>query len=278
MHATSFVVTSDGVRIAVRDGGNPDGVPVLFLYGIAQSLHVWDSVFAGPLARDLRLIALDLRGHGDSDKPESDAAYVPGNRLGEDLFDVIQSLGIDRPVVVAWSYGGIVVGEYLRSHGAESLGGILFAAAVIKLGRPARPLLGPVMLSNGRALMSDDDATYDAGARTFMAGCPGSAIDPAVLENGLREMKRVPAHVRRVLLSRHEDFSEEVARCTAPIATLHGALDQVVLPAMSKHVASLNPAAERSSVENVGHLLVVEASSAFENSVRALVARRRLDP
>jgi pimeloyl-ACP methyl ester carboxylesterase len=273
--ATSFIVTSDGVRIAIRDVGPRDATPILFLYGIAQSLHVWDSVLAGPLARDMRLIALDLRGHGDSDKPERDAAYVPGNRLGEDLFDVIRALGLARPILVAWSYGGIVVGEYLRAHGSEDVGGILFAAAVIKLGRPARPLLGPVMLSNGRVLMSDDDATYDAGARTFIAGCPGSPIDPMILEQSLQEMKRVPAHVRRTLLSRHEDFSEEVARCTAPIATLHGTLDQVVLPAMSDCVASLNPAIENVRIENIGHLLMVEAPIAFENAVRVLAARRR---
>jgi pimeloyl-ACP methyl ester carboxylesterase len=270
-----MITASDGVRIALRDGGNADGVPVIFLHGIAQSHRAWDGVFRGPLAVDTRLIAYDLRGHGDSDKPQGDERYASGNRLGEDLFDVVQALKLDRPILVAWSYGGVVVGEYLRAHGDGDLGGILFWGAALKIGKPARGLLGPVMLENGRALMSDDDAIYDAASRTFVAGCAGSPIDGEILDDAVLAMKKVPPHVRRALLTRSEDFSEEIARATVPMTMLYGSLDRVILPAMMEAIAPRNPLIEKIHAENVGHLAADEAPKLLENAVRALVSRRQ---
>jgi non-heme chloroperoxidase len=271
---TSFVRAPDGVRIAVDEAGPPHGTPVVFLHGIAQSRRAFRSVLTGPLAAELRLVAIDLRGHGDSDRPEGDAAYAGGDRLGGDLHAVCAALSLSRPVLVAWSYGGVVVGEYLRSHGAEGLGAILFAAAAVKVGKPAKALFGPAMLTNGRALMSEDPATYEAGARAFLGACAAGPIDAAFLEQSVSEMRCVPARVRRALLGRSEDYSAELSRCALPAATLHGALDLVILPEMSEQIASLVPGTESTLLPGVGHVAFIEAPDAFFSAIRALVARR----
>ena len=274
MIQTRHVRTPDGVRIAVDESGVPHGTPVVFLHGIAQSRKIWQSVLTGPLTREHRLLAIDLRGHGDSDRPEGDAAYAAGDRLGADLRAVCAELALSRPVIVAWSYGGVVVGEYLRAHGDEGLGAILFAAAAIKVGKPARALFGPAMLANGRALMSEDPAVYEAGARAFLLACGQSPVSAAFVDEALAEMARVPAHVRRALLGRSEDYSPELSRCALPLSTVHGALDPVVSLEMSEHIASLAPGVESTCLSGVGHLAFIEAPDAFNASVRALVARR----
>jgi pimeloyl-ACP methyl ester carboxylesterase len=273
MIQTRLVRAPDGVRLAVDESGAPQGTPVVFLHGIAQSRRAWQSVLEGPLAREHRLIAVDLRGHGDSDRPEGDEAYT-GERLGADLKAVCDDLGLAQPVIVAWSYSGVVVGEYLRANGGGDLGAILFAAAAIKVGKPARALFGPAMLTHGRALMSEDPAIYEAGARAFLLACAARPVNASFLEEGLSEMARVPAHVRRTLLGRSEDYSAEVATCGLPLATLHGALDAVVLPAMSEQIASLAPGVESTYLPDVGHLASIEAPEAFNAAIRALVARR----
>jgi pimeloyl-ACP methyl ester carboxylesterase len=274
MIQTRLVRGADGVGIAVDESGAPHGTPIVFLHGIAQSRRIWQSVLTGPLARDHRLVAIDLRGHGDSDRPEGDAAYAGGDRLGGDLEAVCAALDLDRPVIVAWSYGGVVVGEYLRAHGSSGLGAILFAAAALQVGKPARALFGPAMLSSGRALMSEDAAVYAAGARAFLLACAARPIAASFVDEGLAEMARVPAHVRRALLGRSEDYSAELASCTLPVATLHGVLDPVVLVEMSEHIASLVPGAESTCLSGVGHLAFLEAEEAFHAAVLALVARR----
>jgi pimeloyl-ACP methyl ester carboxylesterase len=269
------VRASDGVLIALEDAGRREGPPVVLVHGLAQSRDVWRTVLEGPLAAEYRLVAVDLRGHGDSDVPRDEGAYV-SERLGDDLHAVIASLDLSRPVVVAWSYGGVVAGAYLRRHGSSALGGLLLAAAAVQVGKPARGLFGPVMMSNARALMSVDVGEYEAGARSFLRGCSAAPLEARAFERAASAMLRVPAHVRRALLARSEDYLPELARCAAPIATLHGALDAVVLPRMSELVASSVPVAESTVLDGVGHVTWLEAPGAFIAAARAIGALARV--
>lgn len=277
MSGTGFrhVTAPDGTRLALEERGAVTAVPVVLLHGIAQGRASFRGVLDGPLASSFRLVAFDMRGHGDSDGPGGDDAYASGDRLGDDLHGVLSALGLARPIVVAWSYGGVVVGEYLRKHGAGALGGILFVAAAVRTGRPARGLLGPAMLSNGRALMSEDAAVYERGARDFVNGCAAAPLPDGPREDAVSSMLRVPVHVRRALLGRSEDFTPELAACDVPVATLQGTHDQVVLPAMSELVTATCPqAAPLGLLDGVGHLPWLEAPAAFEEAVRATAARR----
>lgn len=278
MSATRRVRSSDGTSIALEEAGDPRSPPVVLIHGIAQSREVWRSALQGPLAGRLRLVAFELRGHGESAAPAQGEDYAAGDRLGSDLRAVIEALALERPIVVASSYGGVVVGEYLRRFGAEGLGGLLLVAAAILVGRAARALYGPTMLEHGRALTSGDHAIYEAGARAFAAGWTAAPLDDARLEALIRPMLAVPAHVRKALLSRGEDYSPELERCPRPIATLHGLCDSVVLPAMSRHIARQvqrgGRQVEQIELPDTGHLPWIEAPAAFEAALLALVDRR----
>ncbi|MFC0386294.1 alpha/beta fold hydrolase, partial [Muricoccus vinaceus] len=73
-----FVTSPDGVRLATYEFGNPQGPAILFLHGFAQAALSWDRQLRDPeLAREFRMVAIDLRGHGMSAKPEGDAFYKP---------------------------------------------------------------------------------------------------------------------------------------------------------------------------------------------------------
>jgi len=274
MVRTCFVEGSAGVRLAVSESGPSTGAPsVLFIHGLAQSRHSWEDVLTGRLAQGHRLVAMDLRGHGDSDKPEGEGAYDGGHFAG-DVDAVIQRLGLVRPVVVAWSYGGVVVGDYLRRRGGSALGGLFFVAASLRTGKPARALFGPGMMANARGLMSEDPATYAATARAFIEACSARPLEAARVDASVQAMLRVPPHVRRALLSRAEDYSVELERCGRPVATLHGALDQVVLPSMSSEVVLACARSERGTwLPEVGHAPFLEATQAFEDALAAFVAQ-----
>jgi pimeloyl-ACP methyl ester carboxylesterase len=274
MSATTLhrVIAADRTALAVEEAGDAKGRPLVFVHGIAQSRHVWRPLLEGPLARDFRLVALDLRGHGESGAPAGAEAYASGDRLGGDLRAVIDSLSLARPVLVAWSYGGVAVGEYLRRFGSGGLGGLFLVAASVVVGRAARAWFGPTMMNHARALMSDDAAVYEAGARAFCAESAATPRGAGELDRAVRAMLGVPAHVRRALLSRGEDYSAEIAACEAPVATLHGTLDRVVWPALSRHVASLRPGVRSFELEGVGHLPWLEAPEPFESALRSWLA------
>lgn len=106
--------TSDGVRIRFVDHGKGD--PIVLIHGLLGSLDDWrtTTTVAQDLARDHRVIAIDLRGHGQSDKPRDPAAY--GVRLTEDVLRLLDHLKIDRAHIVGYSFGGAVTAKLLVTH------------------------------------------------------------------------------------------------------------------------------------------------------------------
>ena len=80
-----------------------------------------DAQYDSSLVDEFRLVAYDLRGHGMSEAPADAASYTDGRMWADDLAAVIDHLGLDRPVLVGWSYGAFVIGDYLRVHGQDNV-------------------------------------------------------------------------------------------------------------------------------------------------------------
>ena len=63
------IVGGGGTRLRVVETGNPQGQPVLFIHGFSQCSLCWSRQLDSDLADDYRLVAMDMRGHGGSDRP-----------------------------------------------------------------------------------------------------------------------------------------------------------------------------------------------------------------
>ena len=92
------------------------GQPLVCIHGITANAYCFQA-FADGLANDHRVFAYDLRGRGDSDKPESGYS-VPVHAA--DLLAIIDELGLDRPVVIGHSLGAYI-GLYFAAHYPEKL-------------------------------------------------------------------------------------------------------------------------------------------------------------
>jgi len=115
------------------------------------------------LASVHRLVALDIRGHGLSDKPHD--AYSDSKLWADDVNAVIQTLNLDHPVLSGWSYGPLVFLDFIRHYGDDELGGLQFVGAVTKLGSAeAMSVLAPEFLSVVPQFLSPD-------AETSVRGC-----------------------------------------------------------------------------------------------------------
>jgi pimeloyl-ACP methyl ester carboxylesterase len=117
---------SGGVRIRYVDRGA--GPPVVLVHGFTASIETsWiDTGVLPDLAHDYRVIALDLRGHGKSDKPRDARAY---DDLGTDVVQLLNHLGIERAHVVGYSLGGIIVAKLLTTHAERFLTAVIGGAA-----------------------------------------------------------------------------------------------------------------------------------------------------
>ncbi len=96
---------ADGVELAVVDEG--EGRPVLLLHGFPDSSYVWRHQIAALVAGGRRVIAPDLRGFGESDRPEGVEAYRM-RRLVADVVAVLDACGVDRSDVVGHDWGSSI--------------------------------------------------------------------------------------------------------------------------------------------------------------------------
>ncbi|VVE46917.1 alpha/beta hydrolase [Pandoraea capi] len=85
----------------------------------------WDAQTSSPLLERYRLITFDLRGHGQSGKPERADAYTDGRRWADDLAAVIAGSGARQPVIVGWSLGAAVATNYLAAYGDTRIAGAI---------------------------------------------------------------------------------------------------------------------------------------------------------
>ncbi len=110
-------VIRDGINLATRRRGNPNGPTVLFVHGYPDNGEVWDAV-AGALGDDYQLITYDVRGAGASSSPRARRAYRL-EALRDDLFAVIDALSPGRPVhLVGHDWGSIQAWEAVTEPGA----------------------------------------------------------------------------------------------------------------------------------------------------------------
>jgi pimeloyl-ACP methyl ester carboxylesterase len=101
---------SGALRIHFRDWGDSAAPPLVLVHGLRDHSHSFDDLARGLVDR-FRVLALDLRGHGDS-------ATTPYYHVGQfvlDLHNLVRALRLEHPVVVGHSMGGEVVANYCGS-------------------------------------------------------------------------------------------------------------------------------------------------------------------
>jgi pimeloyl-ACP methyl ester carboxylesterase len=99
------VASGVALHVEQRDGA---GVPFVLVHGLASNVRLWDGVAERLVALGHAVVAIDQRGHGRSDTPET--GYDLETAVA-DLLALIETLGLSRPVVVGQSWGGNVVLE-----------------------------------------------------------------------------------------------------------------------------------------------------------------------
>jgi 3-oxoadipate enol-lactonase len=241
--APTFITTGDGARIAYRMDG-ASGKPVLLLSNsIATDMHMWDGQVAA-LTRHFRLLRYDARGHGRSDAP---AAPYSLDRLGRDVVELLDALGLPRVHVLGLSLGGFIA-QWLGIQVPERVDRLVFAHTAAYLGPPsqwdraiAELLQAPDMRATAEmflrnwfpaSMLRTGGSEVDAFRRTLLAtsrdGVAGSwaAIRDADLRRTLRLVDRptlvIAGAQDTVTSARH---GEEIA-AAVPGARL------AVLPAM----------------------------------------------
>jgi pimeloyl-ACP methyl ester carboxylesterase len=208
-----------GVRIRYVDTGK--GPAVVLVHGFTGDIErSWvNTGVLGELARDHRVLALDLRGHGHSATPHDPRAY---DEIALDVIRLLDHLQIGKTHIVGYSLGGIIVAKLLTTHQDRFLSAVLGGAAY------------------RRSRSKDADEASEAAAREIEAGVYRALIvstaptdEPPPTEEAIRARSReiaassdVLAHAALMRARRALLVSDaEIATVRVPTLALVGAVD-----------------------------------------------------
>jgi non-heme chloroperoxidase len=271
--ATHEIRGGGGLRLHAREWGDPHGRALLLIHGLSQCDLCWMKQVGGDLAAGHRIVTFDIRGHGLSEKPSGAEHYADGQLWADDVAAVIEQTGLERPVLVAWSYGGYIVTDFLRAYGDAAIGGINLVGAAAILNPPDFDHLGPGLLENAQDMCASDLSTNIAAIQRFVRACTAQPLGEDAWITALCWNMVAPPEVRGALIAREIDGGDTLSTLSVPVLVTHGRDDAIVLPSMAEHTLEICKPAVPSWYDDVGHMPFWEAAERFDRELGELVDR-----
>jgi pimeloyl-ACP methyl ester carboxylesterase len=257
-----------GTQLHLVETGNSSGRPIILIHGFSQCRLAWNRQLSSDLADNYRLVAMDMRGHGLSDKPRE--GYADSRLWADDVNAAIQALSLDHPILCGWSYGSLVILDYIRHYGEDSISGVNFVGTVTKLGSDeAMSVLTPEFLNLVPGFFATDVEESVRSLESLLRMCFAREPSAEDLSLMLGYNVSVPPYVRQALFSRSFDNDDLLPKIRKPVLITHGADDAVVKPsAVDQHKASMAHA-QIHVMANAGHAPFWDDAASFNQRLRA---------
>ncbi|MBI4943480.1 MAG: alpha/beta hydrolase [Actinobacteria bacterium] len=264
-HDLTFT-TSDAVRLRYDDEG--EGRPVVLVHGYTGSRQGWSLQRRPLLDAGFRVVALDLRGHGSSDAPDHGQRM---SRLGTDLRELMDHLGLDDACVVGHSMGASVVWAMLSVHGLRGI------TALVTIDQSPR-IVNDETWSYGVRKVAWDNL-WESVHFTFPWGepqlepAPPAHVAAAVGSDLGSFMTFDHARVRRLFLDHFAaDWTDVLPRLDVPVWVTTGGLSPFYDLEGMQWLASAMPRAELTVFEQSGHCPHWNESDAFNSGLLDFLA------
>ena len=274
------VPASDGLSLHVLEWSR-EGTPLVFVHGFGNDAHIWDDA-APAVATYYRTLAVDLRGHGDSDR-DPECRYDYEFHVA-DLEAVLAKLGVERLVLVGHSLGGRIATLFAGRHPDRIAGLVIVDSA------PELDVRGTVRIrvdlqknSEGGGASFASEAEYrDALAHNYPAASRETLTRMA--QHGLRrrddgrfEPKLDPAWFKgrtdastdaEAMRAREErltrDMWDALARVPCPTLVVRGAASDVLSPDVAdRMVDEVLRHGRLAVIPRAGHSVMVDNPEAF---------------
>ena len=259
---------SDGVRLRYVEQGQ--GEPVVLLHGNGAWIEVmWgDTGVMGALSKRYRVIALDSRGYGKSDKPHDPAAY--GQRMGDDVVKLLDHLGLRRAHIVGYSMGARITSWLVVNHPdrviSATLGASTYYVDTPDERKSFEVLAREAETGSFAALVKrENPGMTDAQVTAFLAS--------RAQTNDVRAIAAAQRGMTGLFIS-----ESAIAATKIPVLHVIGSLDTSRLPASRHFKNVVLPKAEFLVIEGATHTgpQGLFRRSEFVNAISAFVARHRL--
>jgi pimeloyl-ACP methyl ester carboxylesterase len=197
------VTTPDGTTLRYLDTGSGEP-PILFLHGwTCNNTNFRDQV---PFfARNHRVVAVDQRGHGESDKPDQDYTI---DGFVEDAVWLINELNLDKPVLIGHSMGGTIALNLARKYPDLASAAILIDSPILPLPDTAKAMVDPLFA--GLQTPAYAQVVEGFGRMAFFS----AKTDPALVEELLGVIKSAP---QRLMYTALKDTLSDEAKPAGPL-------------------------------------------------------------
>jgi pimeloyl-ACP methyl ester carboxylesterase len=204
------------VKLEYAEQGKADGVPVIFLHGITDSWHSFESVLAH-LPTSIHAFAISQRGHGDSERPMQN--YTPKD-FAADIAEFIKQKKLDRVFIVGHSMGGLNTLQFAIDYPELTKGIVIIDSDPVLKNNPGMPEFYQEVLklegAISRKFMDD-----------FQRATLADPIDSAYFNLLVNEGIKVPSSVFKAAFEglMHVDLAEQLKSINAPALIFWGNLD-----------------------------------------------------
>ena len=253
-----------GVTRVWECAGPSDAQTLMLIHGVTVTAELnWGKVFA-PLSRHFRVVAMDLRGHGDG--------IGVGSRFrledcADDVAALAEVLAIGRFVAVGYSMGGMVAQLLYRRHAQMLSGLVLCATARNVLGSPMERLAA-LALPTAAAALRWNPLLQPVSAELLGLALLGPIDDPAIAAWASGELRRTPLATAMSAIQAVSEFTSHawISEVDVPTAVIVTARDRVVPASRQLKLARAIPGASVYQVDG-DHAVCIRAPEVFAQAL-----------
>jgi non-heme chloroperoxidase len=269
-----LVRSSDGNQLAVQEWGDPMGRPIIFLHAYGMNHLFWHEQLADEALQKHRLITFDHRGHGESDKPLTADFYNNADVWADDLQAIVTARQIEKPILVGWSMSGALMLDYLTKYGEGNLSGLVFIAAVNKLGGPmfAAGQIGSTFAAPEAAGLFSENLTEIVPAWNFVnQALTTHPLPRAAQDLILASAMLMPHAARTSIIPRDADYASQLSTSQFPILAVHAEDDSIVSPTAMHQLKEIRPDTTTQLWQTGGHAPHWENAADFNELLNKFV-------
>ncbi len=260
---SGFIKTSDGIRIHYVEAGTGD--PIVFIPGWRMPAWIWQNQIAG-LSNKYRVIAVDPRSQGESDKPNY--GHLPETRA-RDYKQLVDQLGLEQPVLIGWSMGCGELLSYVQQFGEDGIRGLVLVDGLI----PASANPEIVSMMNDWVVQLQQDRLKEA--EVFVRSMYKKPETEAYLQSVVQASMKVPTDTAVTLLHNmveDTDFSQAFARIDRPVLFVY---EPALQPNADFLKGKLGDRVRLERFDGDGHALFVDDPGKFNRVVDDFVQSLR---
>lgn len=267
-------LTHAGVRLHYLDWGDPAHPAAVFLHGGSAHAHWWDFTLPGLVDR-YRCVALDLRGHGESSRPD-DGNYALAAHA-DDVGATIDALDLQRPALIGHSFGGFVA-MVVAGRNAPRLAALAIVDSRARIGvRSARMLEAlrklphprwpdaAEAIARFRLLPAATAATPEVMAYVAERAVQQAGDNTWTLKFDRRALAGAPA----------QDLAPHLAAARCPVLAVRGAHSDVVDAAALDEFRAAVPDVEIAEIAGAYHHVMLDQPAALAQVLGGFLDRHR---